>query len=149
MEVLLVKDVPGLGQVGEVKRVADGYAQNFLIPKGLAVLATKGALKQAHLKRQAEERRQQRIAQKAERLAELIIKTTLTFRAKAGEEDRLYGSITSADIAEALEREIGEPIDKRKIELEEPIRELGTHRVPIQLATNLAPAVTVVVEKEE
>ena len=149
MEILLLKDVPGLGQAGEVKKVADGYARNFLIPKGLAVLATKSALKQAELKRQAEERRQKKMEQKVARLAELIAKTTLTFRAKAGEEDRLYGSITSADIAEALEREIGEPVDKRKIELEEALRELGTHQVPIRLSANLMPMVTVVVEKEE
>ena len=149
MEVLLTETVDNLGSAGEIKKVADGYARNFLIPKGLAVPATAGALKQAELRRQAEARRQQRENVKAESLARTLSQVTLTFQAKAGEKDKLYGSITNADIAEALEREIGQAIDKRKVELEEPIRELGSYYVPIKLLPELAPRITVIVERED
>jgi large subunit ribosomal protein L9 len=149
MKVLLTETVNNLGSAGEVKKVADGYARNFLIPKGLAVLATEGALKRAELRRQAETRRQKREEVKAESLAGTLSQVTLTFRAKAGETDKLYGSITNADIAEALERETGQAIDKRKVELEEPIRELGSYYVPIKLLPNLAPRITVIVERED
>ncbi len=149
MDVLLTKDVPNLGQAGQIKKVARGYARNFLIPKGLARPATQGALKQAEIQQRAEARRQRKLENQAQDLAQIISRTTLTFRAKAGESDRLYGSITNADIAQALEQEMGQTVDKRKIELSDPIRELGTHRVPIRLLSDLAPEVTVIVEREE
>jgi large subunit ribosomal protein L9 len=149
MKVLLTETVDNLGSAGEVKKVADGYARNFLFPKGLAVPATAGALKQAELRLQAEARHQQQEEAKGESLARTLSQVTLTFQAKAGETDKLYGSITNADIAEALERETGQAIDKRKIELEEPIRELGSYYVPIKLLPDLAPRVTVIVEREE
>jgi large subunit ribosomal protein L9 len=149
MKVLLTETVDNLGSAGEVKKVADGYARNFLIPKGLAVPATAGALKQAELRRQAESRRQKQETVKAESLARTLLQVTLTFQVKAGEKDKLYGSITSADIAEAFERETGQAIDKRKVELEEPIRELGSYDVPIKLLPDLAPRVTVIVERED
>jgi large subunit ribosomal protein L9 len=149
MRVLLIETVDNLGSAGQVKKVADGYARNFLIPKGLAVPVTAGTLKQAELRRQAEARRQQRAKVEAESLAKTLSQVTLTFQVKAGEKDKLYGSITNADIAEALEREIGQVIDKRKVELEEPIRELGSHYVPIKLLPDLAPRITVIVERED
>ena len=149
MKVLLTETVDNLGSAGEVKKVADGYARNFLIPKGLAVPATEGALKQAELRRQDEARRQQRMKMEAKSLAKTLSQVTLTFQAKAGEKDKLYGSITNADIAEALERETGQRIDKRKVELEEPIRELGSYYVPIKLLPDFAPRITVIVERED
>jgi len=149
MKVLLTETVDNLGSAGEVKKVADGYARNFLIPKGLAVPASAAALKQAELRRQAEARRQQRVKVEAESLATTLSQVTLTFRVKAGEKDKLYGSITNADIAEAFERETGHTIDKRKVELEEPIRELGSYYVPIKLLPDLAPRITVIVERED
>jgi len=149
MEVLLTETVDNLGSAGEIKKVADGYARNFLIPKGLAVPATAGALKQAELRRQAEARRQEQAKVEAESLAGALSQVTLTFQVKAGEKDKLYGSITNADIAEAFERETGQAIDKRKVELEEPIRELGSYDVPIKLLPDLAPRVTVIVERED
>jgi large subunit ribosomal protein L9 len=149
MDVLLTRDVPNLGQAGQIKKVARGYARNFLIPKGLAVPATEGALTQAKLHQQAEARRQRKLENQAQILAQIISRTTLTFQVKAGESDRLYGSITNADIAQALEQEIDQTIDKRKIELSDPIRELGTHQVPIRLLSDLAPEVTVIVDREE
>jgi large subunit ribosomal protein L9 len=149
MKVLLTETVDNLGSAGEVKKVTDGYARNFLIPKGLAVPATAGALKQAELRRQAESRRQKQEKVKAESLTRTLSQVTLTFQVKAGEKDKLYGSITSADIAEAFERETGQAIDKRKVDLEEPIRELGSYDVPIKLLPDLAPQVTVIVERED
>ena len=149
MRVLLIETVDNLGSAGQVKKVANGYARNFLIPKGLAVPATAGALKQAELRRQAESRRQKQEEVKAESLARTLSQVALTFQVKAGEKDKLYGSITSADIAEAFERETGQAIDKRKVELEEPIRELGSYDVAIKLLPDLAPRVTVIVERED
>jgi len=149
MKVLLTETVDNLGSAGEVKKVADGFARNFLIPKGLAVPATAGTLKQAELRRQAEARRQEQAKVEAESLAGALSQVTLTFQVKAGEKDKLYGSITNADIAEAFERETGQAIDKRKVELEEPIRELGSYDVPIKLLPDLAPRVTVIVERED
>lgn len=149
MKVLLIETVDNLGSAGEVKKVANGYARNFLIPKGLAVPATAGTLKQAELRRQAESKRQEREKVEAESLARTLSQVTLTFQAKAGEKDKLYGSITNADIAEALERETGQAIDKRKVELEEPIRELGSYYVPIKLLPDFAPRITVIVERED
>ncbi len=149
MKVLLIESVDNVGRAGEVKKVADGYARNFLLPKGLAVPATEGAIKQAELRRQVQLRRQQRAERQAESLARTLSQITLTFRVRAGEKDRLYGSITNADIAKALERETGQTIDKRKIALEEPIRELGSYSVPVKLLPDLAPQITVIVERED
>jgi large subunit ribosomal protein L9 len=149
MKILLTQDVENLGKAGEIKRVPDGYARNFLIPKGVAVLATEGAVKQAQLRSKSEDKRQRQAEEEAASLAEILWQLTLTFEAKAGEKDRLYGSITSTDIVEALERQTGHVFDKRKVQLKGAIHELGTHKVPIKLMTNLMPEITVVVEREE
>ena len=149
MKILLTQDVENLGKAGEIKKVPDGYARNFLIPKGLAVLATEGATKQAQVQHEVQTKVQRGIEEEAASLAEILWQLTLTFKAKAGEKDRLYGSITSADIVEALEREMGRAFDKRKIQLKGSIHELGEHRVPIKLMTGVMPEITVVVEREE
>ncbi len=150
MEVILLKDVPRLGRAGELRNVAPGYARNYLVPEGLATLVTKGALKQLELQSQAEARRKRQLEAEARELAARLEGLTLTLTAKTGEEDRLYGSITSGDIADALESEIGKSVDRRKIELEEPIRELGTYSVPFKLLSDLAPTIVVeVIKKEE
>ncbi|MDY7040022.1 MAG: 50S ribosomal protein L9 [Chloroflexota bacterium] len=149
MKVILMKDVEGLGKAGQIKNVADGYGRNFLIQRGLAVQATGGAVKNAQTHIKAEARREERATQTASSLAEQLERITPTFRRKAGEKDRLYGSVTAADIANELQQLIGQPIDKRKIVMEEPIRELGSHQVTIRLMTGVTPQVTVVVEREE
>jgi len=150
MEVILLKDVPRLGRAGELRNVAPGYARNYLVPEGLATLVTKGALKQLELQSQAEARRQRQLEAEAREFAAQLEGVTLTLTAKTGEKDRLYGSITSGDIADALETEIGKSVDRRKIELEEPIRELGTYSVPFKLLSDLAPTIVVeVIKKEE
>jgi large subunit ribosomal protein L9 len=149
MDVLLIKDVDNLGEAGEVVDVAGGYARNFLIPRELAVPATPGAIKQAELRRAAEERQQTRELNEAKALAELIDGTTVTFQARAGETDRLYGSITKAQIAEAVEAVHSQEIDRRKLDLDEPIKDLGTHAVTIRFAQEAEAKITVIVEREE
>ncbi len=148
MQVLLLQDVPGVGKAGQVKSVADGYARNYLLPRKLAVSATEGALKQAQSIKDAAARRDAKTLEEAQRLAELLKETTLTFRAKAGEGDRLFGSITAGDIADALASEKRITIDKRKIEMPNPIKELGTRKVDIKIHPEVTAPVTVIVEKE-
>lgn len=149
MEVILLKDVERLGRAGEVRDVAPGYARNYLIPQGLATRVTIGTLKQMQQQRQAEARREEELEVEAREFAAELEGVTLTLSAKTGEKDRLYGSITSGDIAVALEREIGKSVDRRKIGLEEPIRELGTYSVPYKLLSDLAPTITVDVVRQE
>ena len=149
MQVLLLADVEQLGQAGDIKKVADGYARNFLIPQGLVTLATPGAIKEAEKIRQAEVRRRAKELTEAQALAQVLDGKTVTFQALAGESDRLYGSITNVNIAEALEEKTGQEVDRRKIDLEEPLKELGTHAVTIRLAPEAEAKVTVVIEREE
>lgn len=143
MEVILLKDVPRLGRAGELRKVAPGYARNHLVPKGLAVFATEGAVKELEQKQQLEARRGKQLETEAQALAEELEGVTLTIYAKTGEKERLYGSVTSGDITEALEKETGRIIDRRKIELEEPIRQLGIYSVPVRLLSDLSPLIRV------
>ena len=149
MEVLLLKDVEQLGEAGEIKRVSNGYARNFLIPRGLAVIATPGAVRQAELQLESEARRQAKELDEAQALAQALDGRTVTFQARAGESDRLYGSITNANIADALSEQVEQEVDRRKIEMDEPLKELGTHAVTIRLAPGAVAKVTVVIEREE
>jgi large subunit ribosomal protein L9 len=149
MQVLLVQDVDRLGRAGEVKRVADGYARNYLFPQGMAVKATPGARKKAEQELQAAAKREAKTLSEAQALAQVLDGLSVSFQARAGEGDRLYGSITNVNIAEALSEQIGQEVDRRKIDLEEPIKELGTHAVTIRLAPEAEAKVTVVIEREE
>ena len=149
MQVLLTKNVPELGNAGEIKMVADGYARNYLFPRELAILATPSAIKQATLQRKAVARREEKALSEAQALALLLDGMIVTFQARAGETERLYGSITSGNIAEALTKQAGQEVDRRKIDLEEPLKELGTHAVTIRLAQEAEAKVTVIVEREE
>jgi large subunit ribosomal protein L9 len=148
MQVLLLKNVPGVGNAGETKKVNDGYARNYLFPQKLAIAASAGAVKQADTIRAASVRRDAKTLADAQELAKQLGEVTLTFRAKAGEGDRLFGSITSGDIADALARDKHIMVDKRKIELELPLKELGERKVPIKLHPEVTAHVAVVVERE-
>jgi large subunit ribosomal protein L9 len=148
VKVILVADVPNLGRTGDVKEVADGYGRNYLIPKGLAKVATTGEVQQARQLRRSAQSRHQRELEDAEELAEHLSGMSLTFQARAGEGTKLYGSITSADIAEKLSEKLGREFDRRKIRLEESLRQLGTHQVIIHLAPQLEPEITVVIERK-
>jgi len=149
MKVLLIQDIEELGMAGEIKDVAKGYGQNYLIPKGLAVLATPGAMKQADLHRRRAAERRQRLADEMAALGQSIRQTTLVFQAKAGEKGRLYGSVTTADIADRLGEAVEREIDRRKITLESPIKELGTHKVALRLSAEVVAEFDVVVEPIE
>ena len=149
MKVLLKHDVPKLGKAGQVKNVADGYARNYLIPQGVAVLATPGAMKQSDVLARAEQVRQAKLAADASALAAVLQATTLTFQMRAGEGGKLYGSVTAQQIADELKRTAELDIDRHKLELREPIRSLGTHKVAVHLASELQPEVTVNVVAEE
>ncbi len=149
MEVLLLKDVEQLGQAGEIKKVSAGYARNFLIPRGLATMATPGAIKQANLQRESKAREQAKELSEAQALAQVLDGLTVTFQARAGESDRLYGSVTNANIAEALAQQVNQDVDRRKVDMEEPLKELGTHAVTIRLAPGAEAKVTVIIEREE
>lgn len=149
MQVLLVQDVDRLGQAGDVKKVADGYARNYLFPRGLAIAATPGAIRQTELQQQAEARREAKELTEAQALAQVLDGQSVTFQAKAGETDRLYGSITNVNIADALSEKVGQEVDRRKIELGEPLKDLGTHAVTIRLASEAEAKITVIIEREE
>jgi large subunit ribosomal protein L9 len=149
MKIVLHEDVKGVGVAGDVKDVADGYARNFLIPRRLATPATAGALKNVEAQRAAAAKRQAQLDAEARALAARLSTTTVTLKARVGGQDRLYGSITAADIATAVGKELGTSFDRRKLVLEEPIRELGTHTVPVHLAHDITASLTVRVEAED
>ncbi len=148
MNVLLLKDVINLGLAGDVVTVADGYGRNYLIPRGLAKIATPGALKQADQIRKAGERTRSRQLASAQDLAGRIEALSLVFTARAGETGKLYGSVTTADLAEAVERELGQELDRRKI-ISDPLRQLGEHSVEVRLMTDVSANLKVVIEPEE
>jgi large subunit ribosomal protein L9 len=148
MKVLLLKDVPELGDAGEIYSVAGGYARNYLMPRGFAVLATKGATKQAEEIKQAGLRRRAQERSNAEAQAQMVQGKRLLFAANAGENDRLYGSVTTAEIAEKLSEAVGFEIDRRRIELEHPIRDLGIYELPIRMMQDVYAKFQVVVVRE-
>jgi large subunit ribosomal protein L9 len=133
MNVILTKNVQKLGEVGDVCAVKAGYGRNYLIPQGMAIMATSGALKQIGDLKRTEMRRQDKIRHEMQELAKRIENQHLEFTAKVGETGRLYGSVTAANIADELEEKLGHEIDRRKINLDESIRTLGDHKVPIHL----------------
>ncbi|HEY6208650.1 MAG TPA: 50S ribosomal protein L9 [Gemmatimonadales bacterium] len=147
MEIILREDVQNLGRAGEVVKVKDGYARNYLLPKGLAYLATEANKKR--IVYEAERIAKQRAAEKASAEAEAtqLADVRLTFTVKVGEEDKLFGSITAGDIQRKL-AEVGIHVDKRKVDLPEPIRELGEFRVGIKIHTDVRPEIGISVVKE-
>jgi large subunit ribosomal protein L9 len=148
MKVLLTQDVYNLGHAGDVKNVADGYGRNYLLPRGMAVLATAGAVKRADAIRGAALKRRAQEQSDMAALAQVINGVTVSFAARTGEKGKLYGSITSAQIAEKLSALVGREVDKRKIALREPIRVVGAHSVQLRLATDIAPTINVVISPE-
>ena len=147
MKVLLLKDVYKLGRAGDVKRVADGYGRNFLLPQGLAVLATVGALKQAERIRSEATTHRQALNQEMSGVAERIKGLVLTFAAKASETGKLYGSINAQMIIEAITKKIGVELTRRQVEME-PLRALGEYKVHVRLTVDLIPEITVIAHRE-
>ncbi|HIE55521.1 MAG TPA: 50S ribosomal protein L9 [Chromatiaceae bacterium] len=148
MRVLLKEDVDNLGYAGEVYKVADGYGRNYLIPKGMAVVATPSMMKQAEAWRKKAEARRAEQRAEFEALAAQIEGVRLVFTARAGDSGKLYGSITTSQIADALNEELGTEIDRRKVGVE-PLRQLGEHNVVVRLSGEFQPEMTVVIESED
>src|SRR5438105_6457741 len=146
MRVILKQEVRGLGRPGEIKDVAHGYAQHFLLPKGLAIEATAGELKHLAQERQAEKLKKDRAHADAEQLAARLASLALVFRLKAGEQGKTFGSVTNKDIADALKKEHGIDLDRAKIQMGEPVRTLGTHSVEVRLLPDVRATVTIAVE---
>ncbi|HEX2293907.1 MAG TPA: 50S ribosomal protein L9 [Actinomycetota bacterium] len=152
MKVILADDVEKLGKKGDVVVVADGYARNFLVPKGLAMMATKGSLKQAELMQKARAEREERAREEAAKKVAHLGSAPVYISARAGEGGRLFGSVTSSDVARAILDQLEESIDRRDVLLDEPIRSLGTHQVDVKLHEQVTALVTVEViahEEEE
>lgn len=151
MKVILAKDVDNLGYKGEVVTVSDGYARNFLVPKGMAFLATKGALKQAEQMRRAREEADRKKKEEAAARVAVLGASPVYISARAGEGGRLFGSVTKADIARAVEDQLEERIDRHDVRLDDPIRELGKFEVEVHLheEVNALVSVEVIAHEEE
>ena len=148
MKVLLKEDIDNLGYAGEVHKVAPGFARNFLIPKGMAIKADPGAMKQAEVWRKRADARRAELKAEFEALSAKIQAVKLTFKARAGETGKLFGSITTAQMADDLNEMLGTDIDRRKVGIE-PLRQLGEHSVVVRLSADFQPEFTVVIENED
>ncbi|MCU0519123.1 MAG: 50S ribosomal protein L9 [Anaerolineae bacterium] len=149
MKVFLQKDVPGVGKAHQVVNVADGYARNYLMPRGLAVPATVGRVSAAREHAESEDRREERIRERALALATRLADHEIRFKVKAGETGRMYGSITTADIAEKLTQLLSHEFDKRWVVLERPLRDVGHHTVDLKLEAGVRAHIKVYVEADE
>lgn len=147
MKVLLRQDVENVGYAGEVHKVAPGYGRNYLLPRGLAVVATPNVMKQAEAWRKRAEAHRAELRAEYAALSAKITEVVLTFTARAGETGKLYGSITTAQIADALNEHLGTEIDRRKVG-DEPLRQLGEHKVVVRLSGDFHPELTVLIEDE-
>lgn len=148
MEVILRDDIEKLGGRGQIVNVASGYARNYLLPKRLAVAATDANRKIVEQERQAHLRREAKVKAEAADLAKLMTDVSVTIKQKAGDQDQLFGSVTAKDLADALEK-AGYQIDRRKIQLAEPIKSLGEFKVPVRLHRDVTVELTVHVERDE
>src|SRR6266487_1009531 len=150
MRVILLQDVEGLGKAGDLKEVANGYARNFLLPRRLAAGATPQLLANHQQRIAAEQRKREKIAEQNQQQSDRLSQISLTFKARVGRQGRLYGSITSQDIAAGLRESEGINIDRRVIDLPNPTRALGTYMMPVKIACKMEPKITVnVVDESE
>jgi large subunit ribosomal protein L9 len=151
MKVILADDIESLGRKGDVVNVADGFARNFLVPKGKAMVASKGALRQAEEMRRAREEVERKLKEEAAGRVTRLGASPVYISARAGEEGRLFGSVTKSDVARALKDQLDEDIDRHLINLDEPIRSIGTHTVDVHLhpEVNATISVEVIAHEEE
>jgi len=147
MEVILIKDVPSLGKPGNTVNVSDGYARNFLIPRGFAIIASEGNKKRIEEIKKIEQKKSDRILKDAEAINQSLEGKIVTIYAEVGEQGKLFGAITSGDIMDALRRE-GIELDKRMIELGEPIKAPGEYSVPLKLSSTIQTTIKVIIEKK-
>jgi large subunit ribosomal protein L9 len=149
MRVILKQDVPNLGDAGEIVEVADGYGNNYLMPRGLAMRATKGAVADAEAIRRARAKRDARSREEAEELQATLEQRSVTVPAKAGSDGTLYGSVTNVQVADAVRAQIGYDLDRRRVPLERPIKELGEHEIAVRLHPEVVATIRVEVVREE
>ncbi len=148
MKIILSKDVDKIGKEGELVEVKDGYARNYLIPKGMAVEATKGKLKALKVEKEKEDKKNEKLKEDAERHVDKLNGQNVVVGVKVGEGGKLYGSVTNKDIAEAIEDSTGVQVDRRKIEIEEPIKGTGEYRVSVRLYTDINAEIFLSVEEK-
>jgi large subunit ribosomal protein L9 len=149
MKVVLLEDVPGKGRAGEMKEVSKGYAKNFLLPRGLALIATPDVQKRVESRLEKERFEESVDRERLVELAQQIEGKEIRFKARIGGGERLFGSITAADVAEQLSGIIGSVVDKKKIDIEKPFRQTGSYEIAVKLASDIRPNITVVIEEEE
>jgi large subunit ribosomal protein L9 len=143
MRVVLRTDIENVGKKGDILDVADGFARNYLIPKGRAIKATKGVESQAEAMRRSRDKKDARDRESAEVVARSLVPTVIRITAKSGAEGRLFGSVTTAEVVESVKAQTGFEIDRRRIQLDEPIKSLGTHEVPVKLHSDVEFRLTV------
>jgi large subunit ribosomal protein L9 len=148
-QAILLKDVESLGAAGDAVDVSPGYLRNYLVPRKLAQAATQASLEEAQRRREAAEKAAQEALDRAEQTAALLAKTVLTINHRAGEDGKLYGSVTSAEIADAISEARGLKVDRRKIQLPEPIREIGTYMVDVELPGGASASVKTIVAEQK
>lgn len=149
MKVVLLKDVPGKGRAGEIREVSKGYAKNFLLPRGLALIATPDVQKRVELRLEKERLDESVDRDRLVELAQQIEGKEIRFKARVGGGERLFGSITAADVAEQLGGVIGSVVDKKRIDIEKPFHQTGSYEIAVKLASDIRPNITVVIEEEE
>jgi len=149
MKVVLLEDLRGRGKAGEIKEVSKGYAKNFLLPRGLALVATPAVIKQVESKLEKERLQESVDHDKMVELAQQIEGKEIRLKARTGGGERLFGSVTAADVAEELNRSITTPVDKKRIDIEKPFRRSGTYEVAVKLASDIRPQIKVVIEGEK
>jgi large subunit ribosomal protein L9 len=145
MQVILKRDVEKIGRRGDVVDVSRGYVRNFLVPRDLAEVATPGRMEEVRREMAEAEERTRRMSERAGEIAETLNKSVITIEARTGEDERLFGSVTAANIASAIEKARGVRIDRRRVKLAEPIKSLGTHQVPVQVHGDVEASVKVIV----
>jgi large subunit ribosomal protein L9 len=148
MKVVLLEDIAGTGKAGELKEVSKGYAKNFLLPRGLALIATPAVTKQVESRLERKKLEETVDREKLSELAQQVEEKEIHFKARLGGGERLFGSITAADVAEELSRATGFVIDKKKIDMEKPFHQTGSYEVAVKLAGDIKPKITVVIEEE-
>jgi large subunit ribosomal protein L9 len=148
-QAILLKDVEDLGSAGDAVDVAPGYLRNYLVPRRLAQPATKGALEEAQRRREAAERAEREQAERAQETAALLSKTVLTISHRAGEDGKLFGSVTSKEIADAIREARGLRVDRKRIRLEEPIREVGTYMIEVELSGGATAKLKTIVAEQK
>ena len=148
MKVMLIKDVQNVGLAGDVKEVADGYGRNFLIPRRMAVVAGRGAEAEARRLREATAKREAKERDDAQELADVIDNKTVVVRLKVGTEDKVFGAITNDDVATALRLQHQVEVDRRKIEIKDPLKQLGEHQVPLRLHRDVTAHINLIITQD-